>query len=256
MKDKLQPQKIISIDQIKMFETPTGVSDKYIPIYTSELIKFLEPEFNFESGIKIGKTSHYIDLIKFDKSERIRIYNSFDGSLALRIYLISDDLHLNIIDNDRIIHRGERAKNITAQNEKTLQEIKDSILSIIPNTKMLVSNLKNIKIDINSEIVKEIKKVFTECKLSKQYKQGKTHFEFVNYVDIIAKKAKENNNPLSIYQYINLNLKNFFDGNYGIKDIKTGNVKSGRKMNSAFGKLIIINKINKMIIEKLPEYYI
>jgi len=245
-----------TIKDIKMLEVPTGVSEKYVPILTSKIIETLAPEFTFKLGVKFGKDSkHYVDLISKD-NERIRIYNSFNGSLALRIYLVSEEIQFNLVDNDRIIHRGEKARN--ASNKEFLTEIKDAIVNSIKNIKTLKTNLEKLEINLKSDLAEEIKNAISKDSI---YHYNKTKdkdnkFEFVNYVDTVAEKAKENGNPLSVYKYINLSIKNFLDGNFGYKNIKTGNIKAGRKRASIFLKVKIYNNITKILEDKLPEYLI
>ena len=62
---------IKTLNDIKNIEIVTGVSEKYVPIYTSELVKTLEPEFKLESGYAFGygnkgntgSSKHYVDLV-------------------------------------------------------------------------------------------------------------------------------------------------------------------------------------------------
>lgn len=232
------------------------VSDKYVPIYTSELVEVLKPEFTFLSGFTFGSntTKHGVTL-KNKSGDKIRIYNSFDGTLAFRVYYVTESLNFSLLDNNRVVHRGDKARNIS--DKEHLNEIKDSIIKAIPNVKKLQTKLKTLKINTESKIAKVIKAaVFKGRADYYKYKIKDESYEFVNYVDTVAEKAKENGNPLSIYAYINLTVKNFIDGNYGIKHGKTGNVKGGRKVKTAFMKICIINDLTKAIEKNLVEYFI
>jgi len=243
-----------TIKDIKALEVPTNVTEKYVPIYTTELIEALKPEFKFISGVNFGykDSKHYVDLNN-EKGDRIRIYNSFNGSLALRIYYVSDNLQFSLVDGDRIVHRGDKARN--ASDKDFLTEVKEAIINSIDNTKTLKTNLEKIEIDLNSDLADEIKKAVSGYTVYQYNRNKDTKFDFVNYVDEVAKKAKENGNPLSVYKYINLTVKNFVDGNFGYKDEK-GNVKSGRKVNSSFVKVTVYNSLTKVLEDKLPEYLI
>jgi hypothetical protein len=208
------------------------------------------------SGYRYGSTTskHYVNLVN-DDGDNIRIYNSFDGSLALRVYLTADEFQFNLVSDHRVIHRGDKARNVNDINH--LYEIKESILRTIPNMKELKVNLSKTKIDLDSELTELINESVSKRKLyylEQTAKKGK--FQFINYTSVVAEKMEKNGKPLSIYNYINLTIKNFLDGHYGIKDVKTGFVKAGRKTNSPFAEIRILNDITKAIEEKLPEYLI
>jgi len=243
-----------TIKDVKAVEkVDANVSKRYVPIYTTTLIKALSPEFEFVGGLKFGKntTRHYVDLVN-KNGDRIRVYNSFDRTAAFRVYLISDDIQFNLIDNDRVIHVGDKAKSL-----EDIKDVKEAIVNAIPNIKTLKTKLQNQNIKVDSEIAQYIRDAVSKDALY-HYKRSKKdeNYEFVNYTDTVVEKANEKGNTISIYNYINLSIKNFIDGNFGYKNTKTGIIHGGRKVNSALNKATILNNISKVIEEKLPEYLI
>lgn len=250
-----------SLKALKAIEVPDGVSDKYVPIYTSKLVEVLKPEYKFAKGYRFGsKTSkHFIDLVPTDSdknsNEKIRIYNSFDGSFALRVYFVSENFQYNIVDNDRVVHVGEKARTIS--EEDNLKELKESIINAVPNVRLLKAKLENIPVDLNSEFTKTIKDVLSGGTLYYFKRQQKDeNYVFVNYVDDVAKLAEKNGNPLSIYAYINLSIKNFIDGNFGFRHTKTNELKGKRAINSPLSKVQILNAIAGVLEEEFVEYMI
>jgi len=256
--------KEITEKTLKDIEVVSGdVSKKYVPIYTSEIVESLKPEFEFDYGYKFGDKSskHYVQLKNKDE-DIIRIYNSFDRSFALRIYFITDDLQFPLVDNGRIVHIGEKAKKI-----EDFKDLKKEILKSIPAIKELKANLENEIVDLDSEIIAEINRTIpfeviyrAEYNLRKRKGDTKSKFEvkFDNYVDTVAKKAAENGNPLTVYQYLNLSIKNFIDGNYGLIHVLNNKEtkKSGKKITSPFSRVLALFRINNKLQEVLPEYFI
>ena len=250
---------------LRNIERPSAnVSDKYVPIYTSHIVEALKPEFSFDYGYQFGKTSskHYVQLKNKDQ-DVIRVYNSFDRTFALRIYFISDDLQFPLVDQGRVVHIGEKARNV-----EDLKELKAEILKSIPAIKELKAKLQDEKVTkLDTEIIKEINKIIPEDVLyrteynirnRKGDKKSDLKLEFVNYVDTVAKKAQENGKPLSLYNYINLSVRNYVDGNYGIKQTYKGveTLKGGRKIVSPFTRTRTLFRINNQLQEVLPEYFI
>jgi hypothetical protein len=240
------------------------VSERYVPIYTSELIEALAPEFEFVSGYKFGRgtgSKHYVTLKNKD-NDYIRIYNSFDASLAFRAYLVSDDIQFSIIDENRVIHTGDKARSLGDKDH--IQEIKEAIIKAIPNTKLLSSKLKDTEIDLDSEIADKIKEAISKKRLysfKRSQKRSKkvekdADYEFVNYTDDVVKKLQDAGKNISIYSYINLSIKNFLQGNYGIKNTKTQVVSSGNPVKSVTVRLIITNNVTKVLEKDCFEYLI
>jgi hypothetical protein len=241
-----------TINDIKVIETPTNVTDKYVPIHTTDIIKALEPEFNFVKGVHFGKTKHYVILENEDK-DRLVIYNSFNGSLALRIFLhpkgtnTTDSVHISLLDEGRVIHKGDKAKYVVEE----LENIKKSIKESLPKKKELILKLQNAKLtpELQAKISEAVSK---EVLLN--YKMRNIKAEFVNYTDVLVEKTKEKGGYLTVLTYLNLSIKNLIDGNYGIKiDDKT---KGGRKTTSVFNRLKITNHVNDVLKEEFPEYFV
>jgi hypothetical protein len=244
------------------------VSERYVPIYTTELIEALAPEFEFVQGYKFGRgtgSKHYITLKNKD-NDCIRIYNSFDASLAFRAYLVSDDIQFSIVDENRVIHTGDKARSLGDKDH--IQEIKEAIIKAIPNTKLLSSKLKDTEIDLDSEIADKIKEAISKYKMyhyirsKKRTKKAEkdvdvdVDYEFVNYTDDVVKKLQDAGKNISIYSYINLSIKNFLQGNYGIKNTKTQVVSSGNPVKSVTNRIIITNNVAKVLEKDYFEYLI
>jgi len=240
-----------SIEDVEGIERVSNVSEKYVPIYTSDFIRVLEPEFKFLYGKKFGGVSskHYVVLENKD-GDRIVVYNSFDRTLAFSVQLISDEIQFSILDEKRVIHIGERARLIG--DTDYLKEIKESILKSIPNRKLLFNKLKNT--EIQPDIQKAINDVIAKDKIYHMNRKKECDYKYINPVDSIAKTLKENGKKMSTYDYINLSIKNFLDGNYEIEGC--GEIKKGRKNKSVFYKINTINRISKMIEKDFIEYLV
>ena len=107
-------QPVFTVKDIKKFENISPrVSEKYAPIFSTDLIKILAPEFKLVKAQRTssGSTGHYVDMIN-DKKETIRIYNSYDRTLSFRMSLVSGKYSIDLGTN-RVIHRGETASTLT-----------------------------------------------------------------------------------------------------------------------------------------------
>ena len=233
------------------------VSERYIPIYTTELIEALAPEFEFVSGYKFGggkSPKHYVTLKNKDNDE-IRIYNSFDASLAFRAYLVSDDIQFSFVDENRVVHVGDKARSLS--DEETITDIKEAIVNAIPNIKLLKTKLKNIEVDVDSDLAEKIKEAISKGALY-YYKRSKKSqdYEFVNYTDEVVKTLQEKGKKVSIYSYINLSIKNFIEGNYGYRNTKTKALSGGRPVKSVTNRIAILNSIAKLLEVDFFEYLI
>jgi hypothetical protein len=231
-----------TIDDLKKIEVISGnLTDRYVPIFTSELIE--ELGFKYLKGYQLGKTKHVVDVES--PNGIIRIYNSYDGTLAFRSYIV-DDIQIPLTD-DRVIHMGERAREF-----KDIKHIKDIILNSIPNAKMIETKL-NIPVDLDSEIVAKIKETIFSDKMRYYTKRGKTP-EFVCYVDDVVKKLQENGKEVTLKTYIKMCIDNYIEGNYGIKF--GDNIKPGKKVRSSFQKIKFVDKISKLINTEYIEYLV
>ncbi len=225
-------------EELRAFETVSPkVSAKYVPIYTSELIEIMEPEFTLINGCKIfpSWSAHYVDLGN-EAGDTIRIYNSFDRRWALGVSLISENgLSIKLGGVDRLIHMGQKAESF----KESFAEAKDSILESIANAKVLFGVLSSVSIE------KELADKITNIVFRKFIK--KDGFQDVsNPADILLDKS------ISVANYITLTLKNYEDGNYTV----TANAKkrTGRKTKSVFDKVTSENIIMKLIETDFLEY--
>ncbi len=213
------------------------VSNKYVPILTTDVIKALSPEFNFVSGVKFvrGRSKHYVDLVN-KAGDQIRVYNSFDRSLALRASLISDGLVIDL-GVDRLVHIGQRAKDFT----ETLENTKADIIKNIKTTKKMVRKLS--KEVITPEMAKDI----SDIVFAKVMKKGAT--EYTNYTDVLME-----NKDITITNYVKGTLTNYFSGNYTY--VKKGEKRNGLKKDSMLAKVKIENKLMAFLEEAYLEYFL
>lgn len=208
------------------------VSKSYVPIYSSDIANILQPEYQYSHGVQFvkGSTKHYIEL-KSD-TETLRIYNSYDRSLALRLTLhdgISVDLGVN-----RLIHRGEKAK-VFIDN---LKEVKEDILAAVQNTKKIIKFFETTK--ITDDLKKEISDI-----IFKYDKQRKGFQEYTNYVDLL---------DINIKNYISQSIDKYMDGDYTL--IINGSKRNGTKTKSTLRKVKLENEIIKHIEKTRPEYFL
>ncbi len=225
-----------TIKELKAFETVSPkVSAKYVPIYTSELIKILEPEFTLVNGCKPypSYTTHYVDLVN-ETGDTIRIYNSFDRRWALSVNLISDGLTIKL-GTDRLIHMGQKATNFT----EDFEDAKQSILDAIVNAKTFAGVLASTKIE------KDLAKAITDSVFRNFIKKDGFQ-EIVNYADILIEK------DITVKNYINTTLKNFAEGNYTVTI--SGKKRVGRKSSNVFEEVLNKSKIMKLVENEYLEY--
>lgn len=238
MRKAIKP--VYTVRDIKKFENISQrVSKQYVPIFSTDLIKILAPEFELVKAQKTseGSTRHYVDLIN-DKKDTIRIYNSYDRSLAFRMALISGEYSIDL-GTDRIIHRGKNAAGLV----ETITEHKSDILDGVKAAKRIKNQLKDTK--VNKEMAENISdSIFS-------YLKGKKGFEsYTNYIDILLESKK----GLTADQYINKSIDKWIKGEYTITF--NGKKRNGRKTGSAFGKVQIEARIVSNLIETFPEYFL
>lgn len=229
------------LDTIKAVENiqvvSPRVSKKYVPIMSTDVIKALSPEFTFKGGMKFvrGRSKHFIDL-ENKAGDQIRVYNSFDRSLALRASLISNGLVIDL-GIDRLIHMGKRAKDFT----ETLENTKSDIIENIVTTKVMVNKLNSEK------ITKEMAKDISDIIFAKVMKKGATGY--TNYADILME-----NKDISIASYVKVTLRNYFSGNYTYT--KKGQKKEGQKKDSMLAKVKVENKLMAFLEDAYLEYFL
>jgi hypothetical protein len=242
MKDfKLTKANLESVEQVS-----GKLSDKYVPIKTSELVKALEPEYQFTDGYRFagnGSTRHYVDLKSDDTT--IRIYNSFDGSLALRAYITSGGLQFSLFKDTRVIHRGQGALEVY-----NVQEVKEQILNAVPVAQEMINKLSTM------DVTEEIQEIVNEAVFKEQKARIKYDAEFVNYVDEAKKMLEENGKTMSTYAYINRTINNYLKGDYGVKYKDKNTLRAGRPIKSPYSRITLVSVVEKALTEKMPEYFI
>ena len=227
-KDRLE---YTSPEAMKEFEVPSNVSKQYVPIYSTDIIAALEPEFQFTYAMKFfpKQSRHYFEM-ESDKG-KIRVYNSYDRSLALRIAYVADipvDLGVN-----HLIHRGASAQTFN----DNLHELKPLILKAIDSAQLLSNALANTKVTKN--LAKEISVIVFAKVIEKEGFQ-----EYKNYTDLLGE--------MSVTTYIKTTMKNYLEGNYTY--VVSGNKKNGRVLRSALLKMQIEAKIMDFIAEDHVEF--
>lgn len=224
-------------DELKRIEKVSPkVSDKYIPVFSSEIISNLTPEFTFRYARQFGKgcSSHYVELIN-SNSDIIRIFNSYDRSRALSVYLISDGFGIDL-GIDRLIHIGKKAKDFNT----SIQDAKEEIIENINTAKIISIKLESEK--ITQELGKEISNIIYANDIKRKGFQS-----YTNYVDHLIP-------DISIKRYITMSIKEFMDGEYTY--LLDGKKRNGRRKTSIFNKIFTENKIIKLLKEKYPEYFL
>ncbi len=228
----------LTLEELKQIEVVSpNVSDKYVPIYTSDIIEILKPEFEFIEACQFvkGTNKHYADLINKD-GDIIRIYNSYDRKLALSVSLVSDNINIDLGIN-RLIHIGGKAKEFT----KLLEETKDDINESITTTKIAMAKFKTIPMS------DKYTKIISDAVFYKEVNK-KDFVSYTNYTDLLIK------NKISVYEYIRISIDNFYEGNY---TITYGDKKSkGRSTNSTLRKLKVENKVMKVLTINFPEFFL
>jgi len=222
-----------TLKDVKALEVvSSNVSDKYVPIYTSELIKILQPEFQFEQGVSLSrKTSqHYVDLTHGE--DTLRIFNSYDRTFALRMAYVGTGIPVDL-GVDRLIHIGKKAKTFI-EDTKTH---KDEIVDAIKTAKKIDTYLGVNK--VIPKMAKGISDIIFNNITSKEGFQS-----YVNYIDLLVPKG------LTIKSYINQSIIKYNNGDYNYT--VAGTKKTGLKKGSAFNKIVL----EKQIMDFLTDEYI
>ena len=219
-----------------------NVSEKYVPVYSTELIDILAPEFEFKGGLLFhpGSTKHSLHFTTKDGDDLV-IYNSYDRRLALGFYLKTGEFNVDV-GVDRLIHMGQRAKDFA----QALQDSKADILKNIKNTKTMMYTLAQE--DIDTTIAANITNIVFGTKLYKGRERTPSGVQIVNPADYLIEKE------ISVKAYIDLTLKNFYEGNYTY--LQNGVKKIGRPTKQLFQKVTIQNKLVKYLKEVYPELFL
>ena len=228
-----------TVDELRSIEkVHPSVSKKYVPIYTSDIVEILHPEFRYVHGVQFvkGLTRHYVDLMN-KEGDTIRIYNSYDRTLALRVNYITADAGVSIdLGIDRLVHIGSKAKDFTDD----LSDAKEAIINGVKNAKFIMHKLTNTLVTEN--MAKEISDIIFVKELNKNVQ------EYTNYVDILLEKN------IDLKKYIDMSIHNYIEGEYTF--VKDGVKHNGRKIRSVLRKVRLENKIMKYIKENFPEYFL
>jgi hypothetical protein len=215
-----------------------GVSDKYVPIYTSEIIKELEPEFEFVSGSRYfnSLTRHEVILktTKFNKEgDFILIENSYDRSRSFRLSFLSKGI-LIPLNLEKVVHIGENAQNLT----KDLLVNKDEVLKALENAKKIVEYFRSTP--ISKKLKKDIYGIVFEKHLNKNFE-----------IDITIGDSYK-----TIFDYIDTIVDRFLKGEYFIANKSTNKIRRGTKIKSKFAQITLTNKIYKHLKETYPAIFI
>ena len=225
-----------SIEDVKSFQVVSSkASEKYVPIFSSDIIEALAPEFTFVGGYKPlpADTIHYLDFENENK-DTIRVYNSYNRNLALRMTARVDGFSVDL-GLDRLIHRGKKAAEFKAD----LVESKEFLISKIENAKVLAAHLTDTK--ITKKLATDISNVIFERITKRKGFQG-----YTNYIDILVPKG------ISVKAYIVQSINKFLDGDftYTISGVK----KNGTKVGSVFSKIKLEHSVMDLITEEYMEF--
>lgn len=232
----MKVQSFLEKDKIKSIETISSkVSNKYIPILSSNIVDILSPEFIFIDCTRFtpSNSQHQIRL-KF-REDIISIINSYDGSKAFRMYLSSKNIQIPL-NIDRQVHIGQYASSM----EDSIKLNKQNLIDSIQLAHQVVDKLKNTPVHKSFEdqlldvIFYSIKKRDGFQKIS--ITQYGSHFN-------------------NMYDYINFYTSEYLSGNYVVSFIKRGkdSFRKGRPIKSSFRKLAVMNDVYKYVIKNLPQ---
>ena len=137
MKTPTTPTTLNSIKELEYFEKISPkCSDKYVPIYTSKLVKELSKSFKFDFAGRYykGLNSHFAVL---SKGNDIKLYieNSFDRSLSLRVSFKYNRFVFGFVKQ---VHLGESAQAIS--------EHYSEISSLYDNATTVIDSLTRMKL--------------------------------------------------------------------------------------------------------------
>jgi hypothetical protein len=228
-----------TIEKIKELEViSSSVSEKYVPIYTSQIIEELAPEFSLVSGSVYfdSRSRHEVVLRTTRFSENgdyILIENSYDRSRSFRLSFLNNGI-LIPLNLEKIVHRGENAQKLT----EDLLVNKEDVLTALENAKLIVSYFKNTKIN------KKLKKEILEIVFHKHLKKG---FE----IDITIGRSYN-----TIFSYIETVVDRYIKGEYYIANKSTDKIRRGSKVKSKFTQMTITNKIYKYLKDNFPQIFI
>jgi len=236
---KTQNAVFTDIKTLKSFEhVSSKVSAKYVPIYTSEVIKALEPEFTFIEGMRYNnyKTMHSVYL-ENDLGDKITIDNSYDRTRAFGFRFHSDGLAIPL-NLDRQIHIGQHAQEL-ADN---LIVDKQALVDAIQNAKNVVQVLRDTPITqgFKDEIISVIFKKVIERNGFKA-------------LDIVIADSYDN-----FYSFIVTAVARYLKGDYTVTmDVDGREVtRKGHVIKSRFQRLYVTNDVYGYLEEERPEVFV
>ena len=231
-----------TIEELKAFElVDTNVSDKYVPIYTSEIIEILEPEFKFVGGEKYYNfNSAHTVFLESENGIRIAISNSFDRTRAFSAFLIADEIRIPL-DLDRQIHLGSEAAALT----ENFRDNKPEFFVAIEHATAVVRKLKT------TNIPQYVKDEVTEIVFAATKKRK-------GFIELDLNIADNYN---TCFTFINSCIYRYIKGEYNVvlesKSSLDGEViRKGSKLSSRFVKLQLTNEVYSYLAEELPELFI
>jgi hypothetical protein len=216
----------------KLEKVSPEVSEQYVPIYTTKIIEELTPEFEVVNILRVfaGRNRHEVTLRRGD--DYVVIENSYDRSRSFRLSFLSKGI-LIPLDLEKIIHRGENAKNLT----EDILVNKDKVIEALENAKTIVETLRSAP--ITKKHKKEILNIVFERFIKKGYE-----------IDITIADSYKN-----FFDYIGTVVERYIDGDYYYEGANN-KVRKGRKVKSRFLQLSITNKVYNYLKETHPAVFI
>ena len=227
-----------TIEQVASTEIVSDrVSEKYIPIFTTSIIKIMNPEFKFKGGIRYHKSTSTHTVYLKDDMDTISITNSYDRTSALRFDFMVGSFHIPL-NLEYQKHIGKNAATLV----EDLKVHKAAILEAVKMAKITERNLKELR--ITESFKKTIKdEVFRDIIKNKNFVK----------LDISIGDSFD-----TFYKYIDTLVSRFDEGDYFVTShTRTGvKLRRGIKIKSRFRKLLTVNKINELLLDKYPEVFV
>jgi len=239
---KVKYSRFDTVEELKNFEVVSDkVSDKYVPIFTSDIIEILSPEYVLDYGEKFSNsnTQHSVFLYNKQDNSSIVISNSYDRSLAFSLHLISNSVRVPL-DLDRQIHIGHNAASLVEGFKADKQEVFEAI----EHAKDVIIKLRQ------TNIPDYVKEEVTSIVFADKIKQKR----FIE-LDLIVSEKYE-----TCYSFINEVTSRYIKGEYNLVVTAANEdgekIQKGRKLTNRFDKLKITNAVYKYLSKELPELFV
>jgi len=228
---------LTSIKELEYFEKISPkCSEKYIPIYTSKLVKELQKgfTFNYASQYRQSINAHYVIMSK-GNDVKLFIENSFDRSRSLRI---SFQYNRFVFGFNSQIHLGESAKAIS--------EHYDQIADLYSSSAKVVDALTRIKFSKDEQL--DILKIMLKYK---NISLKRLH-NIEQYLDT----------NLTAIEYIDRIIDLYENGGLQVKDVKMtkgligGKIRETKGSKNTFSKVCLSKNIYDYIKEQYIEFYL